>query len=193
LFNAPRPRWLHGAALVLAMVGLGFLVGLAGEGWQGGLGVGDGLTFLCAVANAFHIQLVARVAPGQDPMGLNTLQIGSAAVANTVAALALAPVPQWSQIPGATWGQLLFLAVFSSVFAFGVQVSAQQVLSPSTASTLMLMESPVGAAAGVFFQGDQFGLPQGVGGVLMMGGAWLSVRADRDLPDTTRVASEPES
>jgi drug/metabolite transporter (DMT)-like permease len=186
LFRAPRPNAHHLWGAAVAVAGLALLVGGGPNGLEGSFGVGDVLTLGCAVVSAFHIHVVGKVAPGRDPMGLNTVQMMACALVNTAAALALAGPPPLV-LPWETWAMLLFLAVFSSVLAFGIQLSAQQVLSTSTASVLMLMESPLGALAGVVFQGDTFNVAQLSGGGFMMAGAVMAVRADQlPAPPPTR-------
>ena len=82
-------------------------------------------------------------------------------------------------MPGLTWASTLYLASFSSIVAFGIQMMAQQTLSPSTASTLLLMETPFGVLFGVLFLKEQLGWMQLCGAALMLGGCLLSVRADQ--------------
>lgn len=175
LFRAPAPNRAHAAAAGLALLGLGMLTRV----WEGlsGFSTGDALTLGCAVVSALHIHVVARVAPGRDAYALNALQLMWTAVFSLVLALVLDGGALALPKPAA-WVPLGYLAVGSSVVAFGAQMRAQQQVGPATAATLLLLEAPFGVLSGVVFLDEPVGWWQVVGGALMVGGGAVAVRAD---------------
>lgn len=181
LFRAPRPRLLHGIAALLALAGMAVL-GNAWDQARGGFNQGDLLTLGCAIVTAGHIHVVGKVAPGKDPFALNALQLMWCAVFS----LLLAPLfggPPPASLTTSTALAMLYLAVFSSVVAFGIQMWAQQTLSPSATGILLLMETPFGVMFGVLLLGERLGWAQLAGGALMLGGCVLSVKADAAPPE----------
>jgi drug/metabolite transporter (DMT)-like permease len=176
VFRAPAPRVMHFVGATLALAGLWLLSG----GWDDaaqGFNVGDLLTLGCALVSAAHIHVVGRVAPGRDPFALNALQMAFVAVWSLLAAGA-SGVPLPVQVSGLALAALVFLALFSSVLAFGIQMMAQQRVSPSTAATLFLLETPFGVLFGALLLAERLGWVQAVGGGLMLAGCLVSVRAD---------------
>ncbi|MEW5851520.1 MAG: DMT family transporter [Myxococcota bacterium] len=178
LFRAPPPRVMHFVGAVVAFAGLSVLGGAWQEG-DAGLNLGDALTLGCALVSVGHIYVVAKVAPGRDPFALNALQVSFCALWSLILALLFGGPPPTS-MDTETLVAMSFLAVFSSVVAFGIQMMAQQVLSASTAATLLLMEAPFGVLFGVLLLSETLAIPQLLGGALMLGGCILSVRADAD-------------
>lgn len=177
LFRAPWPNGLHVAAAALALAGLWVLSGAPTDWDGGGLNLGDALTLGCALVTVGHIHVVARVVRGRDPLALNAMQLAFAALWCTVLALASGePVPRG--LGPTVAASLGYLSVFSSILAYGIQMVAQQSVSPSTAATLFLLEAPFGVLCGALFLGERLGAVQAAGGALMLAGCALSVRAD---------------
>ena len=176
LFRAPAPRVLHVVGAVVAVAGLWLLSG----GWDDaaqGFNLGDALTLGCALVSAAHIHVVGKVAPGRDPFALNALQLAFVALWSVLGA-AVSGVPLPDTVDASALWALLFLAIFSSVVAFGIQMMAQQRVSPSTAATLFLLETPFGVMFGALLLAERLGWIQLAGGVLMLAGCVVSVRAD---------------
>jgi drug/metabolite transporter (DMT)-like permease len=73
----------------------------------------------------------------------------------------------------ATWSQLVYLALFCSVFAFLAQTWAVQRTSASRASLLLGTEPVWAVAIGIVLAGERLTLPAAIGAVLMLTGtAW---------------------
>jgi drug/metabolite transporter (DMT)-like permease len=137
--------------------------------------LGDLLTFIAALAAALHIIFVGRVSRQVDsPMAMNAWQSLVCALVTGAVYLALGEAPAVYDIQGVVG--LLYLVVASTVMAFMLQIRAQQVLSPSTASLLFLLESPFAAVFGFIFLSEVLSLYQWVGAGLILAAAFLSVR-----------------
>jgi drug/metabolite transporter (DMT)-like permease len=134
--HRPHPIVLLAAAM--AMVGLGLLTGVGGDG---GFGKGELLTVGCAVAFGVQVVLLGETAPRHDPLRLAAVQV-------TVVAVACA-------LPGAAMGGYRFTgaallgavatAVVATAGGFGLQVTGQRSVPPNRAALLLLLE-PVFAA-----------------------------------------------
>ena len=183
LFKAPAPNRIHVVGAVVAVLGLCVL----GRAWEAtaDFNVGDVLTLGGALVAACHIHIVGRVSKGKDAFAFNALQMVFCGVFSTVLAVVLGP-PMPRDFPAVAWLPYFYLAIFSSLVAFGFQMTAQQVLSPTTAATLLLMEAPFGVLAGAAFLDEKLGWSQLLGGALMLGGCLVSIRAD-----TWRVVQAP--
>jgi drug/metabolite transporter (DMT)-like permease len=89
----------------------------------------------------------------------------------------------------ATWLQLVYLALFCSVFAFLAQTWAVQRTSASRASLLLGTEPVWAVAIGILLAGEHLTVPAAIGAVLMLTGTtWgQSIeRAQRIQADGTR-------
>ncbi len=70
----------------------------------------------------------------------------------------------------ATWLQLVYLALFCSVFAFLAQTWAVQRTSASRASLLLGTEPVWAVAIGILLAGERLTVPAAIGAVLMLTG-----------------------
>lgn len=171
LFLKKKLKYEHLLWVALALIGTALICDFQGGDWN----IGDALTFVCAIAAALHIIAIAKVSAKVDsPMVFNGYQ-------NVVCALcAVVFIPFSPEGVGAVTGSavygLLFLAFASTTLAFMLQIRAQQVLSPSTASLLFLLESPFAALSGFLFLNEVMSLNQWIGAILILASAFLCVR-----------------
>jgi len=141
------PRFFLAAAICVVAVGLL----MSGNGFHAP-GAGDLLILAAAVVRAVHVALVGRIGTGRDvrPLQLTTVQM--------LVGTALFAAPAVHHLPAAgdhaTWLQLLYLALFCSVFAFLAQTWAIRRTSASRAS-LLLGSEPVWAVAISICLGDE--------------------------------------
>lgn len=176
LFKARAPNRWHGVGALVAVLGLSVL----GQAWDAtaeGFNTGDWLTLVAALVAACHIHVVGKVAPGRDGFALNALQMMFCGLFSLVLAL-VAGGPFPFDLPAAAWWPFLYLASLSSLVAFGFQMTAQQVLSPTAAATLLLMEAPFGVLAGAWLLDEKLLWSQLLGGAVMLWGCIISIRAD---------------
>jgi len=135
-----RPGLAASIGAVCAFAGL-FLIttppgtGLANLGT--GIGAGDLLTLVCALAFAAHLLTLARFSPGMSSGVLATLQIGFA----TVTMLLTVPLEH----PHAAFTPRLIIAlavcsVLATAAAFTIQSFAQQVLPPTHTVVILTLE-----------------------------------------------------
>ncbi|GHH36322.1 DMT family transporter [Streptomyces candidus] len=152
--------------------------------------VGDLLMLLAALARTVHVLFMARLksVDGADALSLTTVQLGSAVAVFAVLAAApgTGPTP-WSVAAGfgaGEWAGLLFLSVFCTLLAFGVQMWAVRRTSPSRVSLLLGTEPLWAAAVGIAIGGERLGALGLVGGMLVLAGTAWGRRASAVRPPT---------
>ncbi len=155
VFQRQRPHPATLAAIALALCGLVLLTS-NGEGGPS-LGKGEMLTLGCAVMFATHILILGEIAQRHDPVRLTFVQL------TTVGSVCAG----WCVVTGdgssLAIGDAIWAAIFNGVFAtaisFLAMVWAQQVVSPSRAALILLME-PVFAAFLGRLTGDSLTVPK---------------------------------
>lgn len=173
----PRPAKRQIGGALLAFLGLFALTGNLSTS-QTPWNVGDALALLHAFVSAIHILLIGKLAPRTEALALNAVQI------SIVAALAFPVAWYWGgplalgQIDAETWWAFGYLALFSSVIAFGLQLTGQKQASPSLCAVIFLLESPIGATAAIFLLGESLSGPQIAGALILMSGIGLSLHAE---------------
>lgn len=83
------------------------------------------------------------------------------------------------QVDAAVWGQLVYLALFCSVFAFLAQTWAVQNSSASRASLLLGTEPVWAVAFGIGLGGEKFTTLAGLGAALMVTGTYWGQNIER--------------
>ncbi len=158
-----RDLWIW---VFVALLGTALICKLQ-EGGQWNLG--DLLTLGCAIAAAFQIHVVGKVANSfREPLALNALQILWAGLPLLLAGLMFEQAPAWHAITSKAWLGFFLLAIGSSAIAFGIQVRAQRVLSASTASFIFLLESPLAALFSFLIWNEQLTAGQWWGAFLIL-------------------------
>ncbi|QKV90584.1 DMT family transporter [Streptomyces sp. NA02950] len=154
---------------------------------------GDALMLTAAVVRAGHVALVGRLTAGRSlrPLQLTSMQT----VVGT--ALCLAPaaggLPTLAHATVGTWGQLAYLALFCSVFAFLAQTWAIQRTSASRASLLLGTEPVWAAALGIGLGGEHFTALAALGALLMVAGTYWGQAIERTHRTTIRETKENDT
>ncbi|MER5877566.1 MULTISPECIES: DMT family transporter [unclassified Streptomyces] len=174
------PRYFAATGLCLLAVGL--LV--SGNGFHEPRS-GDLLMLAAALVRAAHVALVGRLTARRPvrPLQITAVQT----VVGT--ALFLVPVagslPRLGEVGGAGWGQLLYLALFCSVFAFLAQTWAVQRSSASRASLLLGTEPVWAVAVGIGLGGEHLTVLTALGAVLMVAGTYWGQAVERAFRAST--------
>ncbi len=158
-----RLHVFHWICIFLSFIGVGLIVQVKSLVLE----TGDFLTFLCAIAAAFHILYVGQIAPkSKNSFALNAFQsLWCAAFALTLFPFEKDWTP-WDLSPKGWWG-LGILTFGSSLLAFYLQFRAQRVISPSLVSLLFLLESPFSAILAVTLLGEHLSTTQILGALLI--------------------------
>ncbi|WP_043176324.1 DMT family transporter [Streptomyces sp. NRRL B-24484] len=168
------PRFFAAAGLCVPAVGLL----MSGTGLHTP-GLGDLLMLAAAVVRAAHVALVGHLTAGRDLRPLHLTAVQTAVGTVLFAAPAAAGLPGLAHASAATWGSLLHLALFCSVFAFLAQTWAVQRSSASRASLLLGTEPVWAVAVGIGLGGERLTAPAALGAVLMVAGTYWGQAVER--------------
>jgi drug/metabolite transporter (DMT)-like permease len=137
------------AAAAVSALGLYLLSGAGGDFTL----AGDGLVFLAAVSFAAHILATGRAAGRFDVGALLAVQLGVAALACLVLAIANGDleVPRGAEV----WAALIVTAVFASALGFFVQTYAQQHAPPARTALILASEPAFAGLFGYLLNGDR--------------------------------------
>jgi len=151
----------------MAVFGIGLM------SWDGGgLHIGDGLTFICAVIVAAYILLVERLASKHSTFPLTAVQLFTMAVLGLVWAM-----PQlWTQGHQITTYGLAFVYLGVVVTATPIwgQALAQRWLAAYETALIFTLEPVFATLLSFLFLGDILGLQGAVGASIVMSATLLS-------------------
>ncbi|MCB5168456.1 DMT family transporter [Streptomyces bambusae] len=168
------PRFYLAAGMCVAAVALL----TAGHGLRAP-GTGDALILAAAVVRAGHVVLVGRLTAGRSLRALQLTSVQMAVGAVLCAVPAAGGLPTLAHASAGTWGQLVYLALFCSVFAFLAQTWAIQRTSPGRASLLLGTEPVWAAAIGIGLAGEHLTLAAALGAALMVAGTYWGQAIER--------------
>ena len=163
VFFRKRPATPQIAGVVIAVSGMAVLSG-GGAAGNAQL-VGDLLTFGCAVF-AIHIVVLGRVAPRHEVLPLLLVQLGGTCA---IAAISGPFVEaQRFQADSRTLAAIAYLAIFATLFAFGVQTWAQRKLSSVRFALLSALEPVFAALWAALLIGERLSALELSGGALIV-------------------------
>jgi len=153
---------------------------------SGGLGRGEILTLLCAVAFAFQIQMTNVVTRSHSPEAITFVQFGCAVLfsAITMAAMGVRPEQLLRSLGErhVAW-TVLYTAVACSVVAMGVLNRFQRDIPATRASVLYMMEPVFAAFFALIFTGEGMTPRKFIGGAIILGGNLLCELIGRKAPE----------
>ena len=128
--------------------------------------LGDTLTLGCAVVFAGQIVALGRIAPRHPVLPLLLLQL---ATTGALAALA-GPLIEVQHLYGEPrlWLALVYLSLFATLLAFGVQTWAQKILPPVRVALLSSLEPVFAALWAALFIGERLTGRELFGGALIV-------------------------
>lgn len=164
------PDRFQALGLLLALGGMLLLTGVANLG--GGLNRGDLLSILCAAAFAAH--MVATSAAARAGRRVERLMAAQIVVAGavTLAVMPLVETPRLG-LSALVIGIVAYEAVLASLVAIRLQLSAQQVLSPTYSALVFTLEPVIAAGTSFLLMGDRLSAGQWFGGALILAGSLL--------------------
>lgn len=171
--GAHRPRWNAWCGALLGFAGIVLLTTPAGSGFNfRAIGIGDLLTFGCALGFSLHVIALAHLSPRFPFEQLAVLQVGFCVIF-MAASLPLLEHP-WIHPSARVLVALLVTAVLATAAAFTIQSWAQRYL-PATHTALILALEPVFAWITAFlFAGERLGRRGASGALLILAGIALT-------------------
>ena len=157
LLARKRPTAFNIAAAVIAIAGI-WLVSVTSSGETLSIGFGETMTLGCAVVFAAHIVAVSKFAQKCDALTLTVFQFIAEGTLGILVGAAAETFPGAAAFTPEIVGQMLFLAVFASVVAFGIQNVSLAHVPPAQASLLLSLESVFGVVFSILLYGEQMTL-----------------------------------
>lgn len=142
----PRTVW---AAVALGVAGL-YLLSVR-DGFS--LARGDALVIVCALLFAGHILCCDRFAPRGDPVAIAAIQFAVASLVSAVMA-AFTEAPSLSGLAAAATA-ILYCGLVSGGVGYTLQIVAQRMTDPTSASLLMSLESVFAVIGGALLLGEK--------------------------------------
>lgn len=155
------------------------------------LNPGDLLVMLCAFSFAFHILLLGKYSPDNDPFALATIQIGTVALLSFIAALIKETPPPSSNFTSEVWGAILITSVLATALAFFIQTWTQKYTSPTHTAIILTMEPVFAAVFAYFLGGETFTMQKIFGACLILFGMLSSELSGNDHNETEEISEEP--
>ena len=168
-----KPTFFNLGAALLAIGGI-WLVSVSSSDEGLTMGLGEGLTLVAAVIFALHIVAVSKFSQHFDALGLTVLQFLTEGVLGLIVGGLTEPAPAFSVFTPDIIGQMVFLVLFASIFAFGAQNLALAHVPPAQASLLLSLESVFGVVFSVIMTGEQLTVRLLVGFVLIFAAIMVS-------------------
>jgi drug/metabolite transporter (DMT)-like permease len=157
--------------VAFAVVGLWALAGGSALGVPQGLGVGEQLTLLCALAFALHITLIERLARKYAPAPLVAVQLWTVAFLALLTTLVLGPR---ILATAALWSAVLITGIGGSAVALLLQAWAQARTTAVRAALVYALEPVFASAYSVALGREHLGLRELCGGGLIVLGVLVS-------------------
>jgi len=187
---------------VIATSGLYLLVQAPGMGWSshalggifGKMNRGDVETLGCALLCAVHIVLMGNFTRKSDAWLLASAQVITCGIISAGIAIASRIGVEPARAAGGltNWHAVLatlYLALFSTVFAFWAQATAQTRLGPTEAAILFSLEPIVAALLSVFWLKEPMSTRQALGGALIV----FAMIVAEALPQMFRAITVPDT
>ena len=124
-----RPTVFNIGAAVLAVIGI-WLVSVTSSDNSLSMGYGETMTLLCALLFGLHMVYVSKFSRKNDVLVLTVIQFFTEGTLGCVFGAATETLPALSAITPSIVASMVFLAVFASVIAFGIQNVALAYIPP---------------------------------------------------------------
>lgn len=123
---------------VMAVVGVGLLS--LNSGFT--LGLGDGLTIICAVGFAFQIFLTSEYVKKYRATALNFIQMMTAFILSLISMFAFGETT--FEVTTEGWVSVLYLGIISTTLCYLLQTASQRYVDETKAAIILSMESVFG-------------------------------------------------
>lgn len=130
------------------------------------LGLGDGLTLICAVGFAFQIFLTSVFVKKYRASVLNFIQMCTAGILSLAFMAASGQVH--FQITAKGWGSVLYLGIISTTICYLLQTACQKYVDETKAAIILSMESVFGTLFSVMILHERITLRMVVGCIIIL-------------------------
>ncbi len=175
-----RPDRFHVISACICLVGIFLIsVDLGGESLFT-IATGDILTLICGFFYAAHIVAISMMAEKKDPMLITILQFAVAAVLSWATYLIQSSlgIAEITAVSSDFWGifvQILYLSVFCTAVALGLQNFGLKYAHPTSGSVILTFEAVFGALFSLILGAETgFTVWRGLGFVFMFAAVIIS-------------------
>jgi drug/metabolite transporter (DMT)-like permease len=181
-----RPPAITLAGVALGLAGLALLLlGGPGTGAHGSASWGPWLVLLAALGWSVGSVLSTRLPVPVNPFALAAVEMVAGGAALMIVGLVSGERIDPAAITASSWLAWAYLAAFGSLLAFSSFVFVLGKLPVSTVATHAYVNPVIAVLLGALLAGEQFGLTQLVGGLVVLLAVVVVVRAEQ------RPAPEP--
>lgn len=170
LFLREQRSWKVALALLLAVNGL-WIISFAFTLRVGGMGMGDFLTLLCALAFGIQVFMIHLFSHRESFYATTFFQLLAVAICSLAYALT---TKQTLVVNPVSWPSLLYLAIFTTVITLLLQNRFQRDVTVAQASVIYSLEPVFATLLAVLFIGEHMGPALLVAGVLMFTASAIS-------------------
>ena len=161
-----KPTKANIVAAFVAIVGI-WLVSVTSASGSLSIGFGEIITLLCAFFFAAHIVSVSIFSVFYDVLMLTVIQFITEGLLGLATGAVFETLPALTQITPVIVGELAFVVLFATIFAFGVQNIALAHIEPTQASLILSLESVFGVVFSILLYGELLTVRLVVGFVLI--------------------------
>lgn len=140
------------------------------------LGIGDGLTLLCAVGFAFQIFLTSEFVKKYRAVILNFVQMCTAFLLSLISLFAFGELEFVATTKG--WLSVLYLGIVSTTICYLLQTACQRYVDETKAAIILSMESVFGTLFSILILGEVITVRMVVGCVIILTAVIISNLAD---------------
>jgi drug/metabolite transporter (DMT)-like permease len=171
-----RLTTLKVAGMAMAMGGVGVLNLAPGRSVRGASIVGDLLILLCAFSFALYSVFGKERMRKFGAIPVNALGFGVSAVLLLAPAWWLGRGFDYAAVPALGWWMLAYMAAISSVLCYIIYSSALEHLPASRVASFSYAQPFIACLAAWWLLGEPVTLPVALGGMMVLGGVWLTGR-----------------
>lgn len=145
-----KPDVYNFVAAILTLIGI-YMLTVNGPG---GFNKGDLITISSSVLYAMHIAVIGYLVKKMDPLILTFLQTMVAGIIGLIVSLISEPLPTQFPLMGVL--AVIYMTVFCTIIAYGLQVTCQKYISDMKTSIILCLEAVFGTLLSVLFLHDAF-------------------------------------
>ncbi len=149
----------------VCLVGIGLIAFSGGDGFS--IGLGQGLTLLCAIFYALQIIVISEFGSKEDPMVMLCLELGVVGVVCLIGSLCFEVGRTEIALNGGLILSLLYMTFMCTLAAQGLQMVGQKFVDTSSSALILSLESVFGLLFSLLLGGENLTVFSAVGFMLI--------------------------
>lgn len=157
-----KPKKYEFIAVIICFIGIGILS--VEKGFT--IGLGDGLTMMCAIFFACHIVSIGIFSRKHDPIILTIVQFGVAGLLSLLTSYIMKT--PFNPLSKETTFSILYLSLAGTILAFGIQNMAQKYTSSTHAALILSTESVFGSLFAILLLNETLTIKLVIGSIMVL-------------------------